>query len=162
MSKILLADWSANFAMDDEREKLRMKEATNELASLISSLNLGSEEMPIEEYVQLAREEIVDAEYNMVELVDLAWGREIHLGLDLNEEPMEGNDVDDQPTPIVKLPQAREYAQLLSNFAMEHPSEFSVVDVMNMQSFMDKLNKMSISNINKHHQKTIDSYFRSV
>ena len=98
MSKILLADWSVNFAMDDEREKLRMKEATNELASLISSLNLGSEEMPIEEYVQLAGEEIVDAKYNMAELVDLAWGREIHLGLDLNEEPMEGNDVDDQPT----------------------------------------------------------------
>ena len=30
----------------------------------------------------------------MVELMDLAWGREIHLGLDLNEEPMEGNDMD--------------------------------------------------------------------
>ena len=67
--------------------------------------------------------------------VDLAWGREIHLGLDLSEEPMKGNDVDYQPTPIVKLPQAHEYAQLLSNFAMEHPSEALVVDVMNMQSF---------------------------
>ena len=53
-------------------------------------------------------------------------------GLDLNEEPMEGNDVNDQPTPIIKLYQAREYAQLLSNFAMEHPLEFSVVDVMSM------------------------------
>ena len=39
----------------------------------------------------------------MDELVDLAWGREIHLDLDLNEEPMKENDVDDQPTPIVKL-----------------------------------------------------------
>ena len=25
-----------------------------------------------------------------------AWGRKIHLGLDVNEEPMEGNDVNDQ------------------------------------------------------------------
>jgi len=25
----------------------------------------------------------------MVELVDLAWGGKFHLGLDLNEEPME-------------------------------------------------------------------------
>ena len=65
----------------------------------------------------------------MVELVDLAWAREIHFGLDLNEKPMEGNDVDDCPTPIIKLPQAHEYAQLLSNFAMEHPSEFSIIDV---------------------------------
>ena len=57
MFKILFADWSANFAMDDECKKLRMKEATNELAILVFSLNLGSEEMPIEEYVQLVGEE---------------------------------------------------------------------------------------------------------
>ena len=54
----------------------------------------------------------------MVELVDLAWGRENHLGIDFNEEPMKGNDMDDQPTPIVKLPQAHEYAQLLSNLSI--------------------------------------------
>jgi hypothetical protein len=71
---------------------------------------------------------------------------------------MEGNDVDDQPTPIVKLPQAREYVQLLSNYALEHPSKFSIIGVMNMQSSMDKLSKILISNINKHHQKTIHSY----
>jgi hypothetical protein len=42
-----------------------------------------------------------------------------------------------QPTPIIKLPQAYEYAQLLRKFAVEHPLlEFSAVDVMNMQSFM--------------------------
>ena len=46
----------------------------------------------------------------MSELVELAWGREIHLGLDLNEEPMEGSDVDDQSAPIAELPQPRGYA----------------------------------------------------
>jgi hypothetical protein len=84
--------------MDDEIEKSWMKEVENELASLISSLNLGSEEMPVEEYVQLAWEEIVDVEYNMAKLVDLVWDRKFYLGLDLKEEPMKGNDVDDQPT----------------------------------------------------------------
>ena len=54
MSKTLLVDRSANFSMDNECEKSRMKETTNELASPISSLNLGSEELPIAEYVQLA------------------------------------------------------------------------------------------------------------
>lgn len=49
-----------DFAMDDERKKSRLKEATNELAHLISSLKLH-----IEEYVQLAGEEIVDAKYNI-------------------------------------------------------------------------------------------------
>ena len=97
-----------------------MKETTNELASLISSLKLGSEEILIEKYMQLAGKDIVGAKCNIVELMDLACGREIHLGFDLNEEPMEGNDVNDQPTPIVKLPQARDYPLLLSNFVMEH------------------------------------------
>ena len=63
--------------------------------------------------------------------------------------------MDDQSTPEVKLPQAHEYAQLLSNFEVEYPLEFSIIDVMNMQSFINKLNKVSIPNINQHHQKTI-------
>ena len=111
MSKILPRDLSVDFSMDGAREKSRMKEAANELASLISSLNLGNEESCIDEYVQLAWDFFVNAKYNMVELVDLAWGIKIYLGLDLNDELMEENDVDDGPTPIVKLLQACEYAQ---------------------------------------------------
>ena len=95
--------------MDDEREKLRMKDVSNEFASLISSLNLGSEEMPIKEYMQSAGKEIVDAKYIMIELMDLAWV-EIHLGLESNNKSKEGNDVDGQPTPIIKLAQVHEYA----------------------------------------------------
>ena len=59
-----------------------MKEGTNKLASLVSSFNFGSLEMPIEKYMQLAWEEIIDGKYNIVEILDLTWGREIHLGLD--------------------------------------------------------------------------------
>jgi hypothetical protein len=72
------------------------------------------------------------------------------LGLDLNEMPMQWNDVDDQPTQIIKLPQTCGVCPLLSNFVVEHLLKFLVVDVMNMQSFIDKLKKMLISNINKH------------
>ena len=39
--------------------------------------------------MQLEGGEFVDIEYNMAKLVDLAWGGEIHLGLDLNEGPTE-------------------------------------------------------------------------
>ena len=84
------------------------------------------------------------------------------MGSHLNEEPMERNDVDDQPTPIVKLSQAYEHAQLLPIIVVEHPSEFLVIDMMNMQSFINKLNKLPIFKINKHHQKTINSYSLSV
>lgn len=60
------------------------------------------------------------------------------------------------------FPQAREYAQFLSNLAMEQSLKFLVVDVTNIQSFMNKLNKISISKINKHHQTTINSHSRNV
>ena len=41
--------------------KLRMREATNELETLNSSLNLESEEFPIEEFVRFAGENIANA-----------------------------------------------------------------------------------------------------
>ena len=53
-SKILPADQNADFAIYNDCEKLRMKEETNELESLVVSLNSGSEEMHAEEYVMLA------------------------------------------------------------------------------------------------------------
>ena len=56
MSKILRVDGIADFAMDE----FRMKEIANELACLISCLNIGSEEMSIEEYVQWVGEDIVE------------------------------------------------------------------------------------------------------
>jgi hypothetical protein len=45
---------------------------------------------------------------------------------------------------------------------MENSLEFSVANVMNMQSFLEKLNKMLVANLNIHSQKIIDSYFHSV
>jgi hypothetical protein len=107
-----------------------MKEATNELATLISYLNLGSEEMPIEEYLQLAVEDIVDAQYNMVELVDLAWGGDIWLGLNLNKEPM--NDVDDRPTPRVKLSQTRDTCPITIKCCSRASFAVSIIDMMDM------------------------------
>ena len=59
MSKILLADLTVDFVMDHEDENLRMKEAKMKLVSLSSSLNLGSEEMHVQEYVQLTRDKLL-------------------------------------------------------------------------------------------------------
>ena len=60
------------------------------------------------------------------------WGRENSLDLDLKEQPMDGNDVHDSPTPIVNLTQPRECDQLISSFATGHFLEITIVDVMNM------------------------------
>lgn len=45
---------------------------------------------------------------------------------------------------------------------MEYSFDFLVVDVMTIAIFYKKLNKMLISYINKHDQKTKDSYFCNV
>lgn len=60
---------------------------------------------------------------------------------------MEGNNVDNQPTSIVKLSQDREYAHLLSNFSNGESFGVLVLNIMSMQTFMDKLIKISFSNI---------------
>ena len=98
--------------MDDEREKSRMKESANDLASLISFLNLGIEEMLIVNMCNwLDRELLMES---TTWLVDLPWGGGIHLDSYLNEEPMEGNDVDDQPTPSFLKPMGMpNYYQIL-------------------------------------------------
>jgi hypothetical protein len=57
------------------------------------------------------------------------------LGLDFNEKPVQVNDMDDPPTPIIKLPQTPQYAQVISIFLAEYSSEMSILDVMNVQSF---------------------------
>ena len=103
--------------------------------------------MPIEEHVQLERHEVVDAKYNIVELVDLAWCRGIHLGFRFGSRANGGEwygwptNTNSQASPSPwKCP-------MTIKFYREHPSEFMILDVMNIESFMDGLNKMSISNI---------------
>ena len=147
------------FAMDHEHEESRMKVATSELANLISSLNLGNEEMDIHDYVQLVGEEIIDAKYNMDELLDLAQGRENHFGFKFKRRA--------NGRWCVWLGNTNSQISLSPwlcriTIKSKHPLIFSIIDVMNMQSSMDKLNKMSNSNINKLHQKTINSYSCSV
>ena len=97
--------------------------------------------MLIKEYMQLAREEIVNVEYNMIKLVDLAWGREVHLDLDLNKELMEGIDVG---WPTNTNSQA-------SSSLWVCPISIKFSSVAFIGVICCRLNKMLISKINKHH-----------
>ena len=73
-SRILPHDWNANFVNEDQREKSRLIKEFENLALLISKLQLGSDEMPFEEDVVMEGEDIIEAEYCMSELVDMALG----------------------------------------------------------------------------------------
>jgi hypothetical protein len=45
--------WNVDFALVDEREKNKMQEESHELATLISKLPLGDDEMSIETHIQM-------------------------------------------------------------------------------------------------------------
>ena len=65
-------------------------------------------------------EYIIEAEYCMLELVDMALGHRIKPpGFDLKVEPLDSLDVDERPIPIVKLANA----QLWATFFMDNPSK---------------------------------------
>lgn len=59
---------------------------------------------------------------------------------------MEENDVDDQSIPTIKLLKTKIIPNDYVHLKVDHPL---VVDVINMQSCIDKLNKISLSNILK-------------
>jgi hypothetical protein len=62
-------------------------------------------------------EDIIEVEYRMSEMVDMALGHRIEsTSLDLNVETVNPLDVDERPPPIVKLTDARQYVQLLATF----------------------------------------------
>jgi hypothetical protein len=56
MAHILLAIWSVDFALVDERGKNKMQEKPYELGALISRLRLGDDEMSIETYIHMEGE----------------------------------------------------------------------------------------------------------
>ena len=71
--------------------------------------DIVSEEMLIEEYVQLVQHGWIGG---------FGMGYKNPFGFKCEWRANGGNDVDDKSTPIVKLPQAHEYAQLLSNLSI--------------------------------------------
>ena len=66
-------DWNANFANEDQREKSRVTKESKDLAH-ISKLQFGQDEMPFENHLIMKGEGIIEVEYCMLELVEMALG----------------------------------------------------------------------------------------
>ena len=68
-------------------------------------------------------EDIIEVEYDMSKLVDMALGKRISPpSYDLIAGPLNSLDVDDKPPLIVKLAYAQHHAQLLATFfCMDNP-----------------------------------------
>jgi NADH/NAD ratio-sensing transcriptional regulator Rex len=111
-------------------------------------------------------EDIIEVEYCMSELVDMALGQRIEpASLDLTIETVNPLDVDERPPPIVKLTDAQQHAQqhaqLLVTFFMDHSLDFTPAYLMKLQGILEKLNKIYVANLKWQHQRNIDSFFKS-
>jgi hypothetical protein len=115
-----------------------------------------------EEYVVMEGEDIIEAEYCMSKLVDMASGQRIEpTSLDLTAETVNPVDVDERPPPILKLTDAQQHAQLLATYSMENSLDFTPADLIKLQGILEKLNKIYVANLKWQHQWTIDSFFKS-
>jgi hypothetical protein len=71
-------------------------------------------------------EDIIEVEYCMSVLVDMALGQRIKpVSLDLTAETVNPLDDDERAPPIVKLTDVEQYAQVLATFFMENSLDFT-------------------------------------
>ena len=78
--------------------------------------------MPFEDFLIMEGEGIIEGEYCMSKLVDMAFGRRKEpLGFDLNEEPLDSLNVDERSPSVVKLINAQPHAQVLVAFFNVQP-----------------------------------------
>ena len=142
--------------MDDERDKSRMKEATNEMTYVIPIFELW---MLRSAYWWICT---IGKGGDCWCIMRHGWVGEFGMGRTSSSEFIfewrtHGEEWCGWPTNTSSQESSSPpVCPLNINFVMEQFSEFLVVDVMTMHAFMNELNKMSISNLNKHHQKTIN------
>ena len=103
-------------------------------------------------------EEIIKLELSTLELVDAALRINHAQGFDLNVD-LHSLDVDDVAPPIVKLSDAKRHASLLSNFLLDNSLHFGVNEIISFQKLVENLDKMTLANLSKQHQRSLSSYF---
>ena len=55
----------------------------------------------------------------------------------------------------------KRHASLLSNFLLNDPLHFGVNEIVGFQKTIRNLDKMTIANLHRQHQKSLNSYFKS-
>jgi hypothetical protein len=115
-----------------------MREQSHELGALISKLRLGDDEMSFETYIPMEREEIIELELSIDELVDAALGINHAQGFDLNVD-LHSIDVDDVTPPTIKLGDTKRHASLLSNFLLNNSLHFGVNEIVSFQKLLGNI-----------------------
>ena len=70
-------------------------------------------------------------------------------------------DMNDIAPPTIKLSDAKHHASLLPGFFLENSIYFGVNEIISFQKVVWNLDKVTISNLGRQHQRSLDSYFKS-
>ena len=109
--------------------------------------------MLFEDYLIVKGVNIIEGEYCMTKLVDMALGHKIDTpSFDLNVEPLNSLDVDESPMHVVQLADAQHHVSLLGTFLMDNPLEFTPTNVLKLRAILKKLNNISITSLKWQHQ----------
>ena len=92
--------------------------------------------------------------------MDVALGANYAQGFDLNID-MHSINVDDVAPPTIQLSDAKRHASLLSNFLLDNSLHFGVNEMISFQKLIENLDKMTIANLGRQHQRSSNSYFKS-
>jgi hypothetical protein len=80
-------------------------------------------------------------------------------GFDLNVD-LHSVDVDDVAPPTIKLSDAKHHASLLSNFLLDNSLHFDVNEILIFQKLRGNLDKVTVANLGRQHQRSLKSYFK--
>ena len=81
-------------------------------------------------------------------------------GFDLNIN-MHSLDVDDVAPRTIKLSDAKRHASLLSSFLLDNSLHYGVNEIISFQKLVGNLDKMTVANLGRQHQRSFNSYFKS-
>ena len=62
---------------------------------------------------------------------------------------------------IIKLSNAKRCTQLLSKFSSKNSLYFGVNEIISFQKLIGNLDKMTTTNLDRQHHRSLDSYFKS-
>ena len=105
-------------------------------------------------------EENTELELSTDELVDATLGTNSTQDFDRNVD-LDSVDVDDVAPPMIKLSDVKCHASLLFSFLLENSLYFGVNEIISFQKLVGNLKKMTVANLGRQHQSSLDSYFKS-
>ena len=130
------------------------------IAQCCAKIFWDDDEMLIEPYIHMEGEDNIELEPSTNELVDVALGIGYAQGFDLNVD-LHWVDLDDVAPPTIKLCDAKRHASLLANFSSDNSFYFVVNKIISSQKLIGNSDKMTIANLCKQHQRSLNSCFKS-